>query len=124
VVIAPEPQRAESAVRALDTRKRSRTMLSDNERWIADNYDKTVHGAKTEKPGTATLPADEERVLRCLGAALIMRWNTLPQKLQRELFDDAGSMGGLSDVAGLRGELARFLHTHKNDQDEAGAASR
>jgi hypothetical protein len=37
-------------------------------------------------------------VLRCLGAALIMQWNTLPQKLRRELFDNASSMGELLDI--------------------------
>lgn len=28
-----------------------------------------------------------------LGAAIIMQWNTIPTKLQRELFDTAGSLG-------------------------------
>jgi hypothetical protein len=46
----------------------------------------------------ATLAADEEHILRCLGAALIMRWNTLQTELQRELFDDAGSMGALLET--------------------------
>ena len=101
---------------------RSRATLSDNERWVADNYDKTVHGTKSEEAGKTRLVADEERILRCLGAALIMRWNTVPQKLQRELFDAAGAMGELSDVAVLRGEIARFLHAHKDDQGEATAS--
>ena len=39
------------------------------------------------------------------------QWNTLPAKLRRELFDNAGAMGELSDVAALRGQIARFLHT-------------
>ena len=55
--------------------------------------------------------------MRCLGAALIMQWNTLPTKLQRELFDNAGSMGELLKTAALRGQIARFLHKHKNDED-------
>jgi hypothetical protein len=32
---------------------------------------------------------------RCLGAAVIMQWNTIPAKLQRELFDTADSLGDL-----------------------------
>jgi hypothetical protein len=44
-----------------------------------------------------------------------MQWNTLPAKWQRELFDDAGDMGELLDSSALRGQIARFLHTHKND---------
>jgi hypothetical protein len=54
-------------------------------------------------------------VLRCLGAALIMQWNTLPTTLQREVFDTAGSVGKLLETAALRGQIARFLHKHKND---------
>lgn len=122
-MIAPEPSRADAAARVFDMQGRSRATLSDNERWVADNYDKTVHGTKSEEAGKTRLAADEERILRCLGAALIMRWNTVPQKLQRELFDDAGAMGELSDVAVLRGEIARFLHSHKDDPARSRAAS-
>ena len=122
-MIAPEPSRADAAARVFDMQGRSRATLSDNERWVADNYDKTVHGTKSEEAGKTRLAADEERILRCLGAALIMRWNTVPQRLQRELFDDAGAMGELSDVAVLRGEIARFLHSHKDDPARSRAAS-
>src|SRR5689334_12253363 len=72
--------------------------LADNEQWLADNYESTVSSAKHDRPnGPTTLADEEEHVLRCLGAALIMQWNTLPTKLRRELFDDAGSMGELLD---------------------------
>jgi hypothetical protein len=122
-VIAPEPSRADAAARIFDMQGRSRATLSDNERWVADNYSKTVHGTKSEEAGKTRLAVDEERIMRCLGAALIMRWNTVPQKLQRELFDDAGAMGELSDVAVLRDEIARFLHTYTDDPARSRAAS-
>jgi hypothetical protein len=100
--------------------------LADNEKWLADNSEKMlqppVEAPKTssEKPNISeTLPAEEERVLRCLGASVIMRWNTLPAKLQRELFDAAGSMDELLDTAALRGQIARFLHNHKDDTPAA-----
>jgi hypothetical protein len=64
----------------------------------------------------ANLADDEEHVLRCLGAALMMQWNTLPTKLRTELFDNAGSMG---ETAALREQIACFLHKHKNDKDTA-----
>ena len=47
-------------------------VLADNERWLADNYQNTVH-AEQERPIGATLANEEEPVLRCLGAALIMQ---------------------------------------------------
>jgi hypothetical protein len=62
-----------------------------------------------------SLAAEEEHVLRCLGAAVIMQWNALPKTLQREIFDTAGSVGKLLETAALRGQIARFLHKHKND---------
>jgi hypothetical protein len=95
-------------------------VLADNEQWLADNYQNTLH-AEQERPIGAALANEEELVLRCLGAALIMQWNTLPAKLQRELFDNAGSMGELLNTSALRGRVARFLHTHKNDENTAKA---
>ena len=59
----------------------------------------------------------EEHVLRCLGAAVIMHWNTIPTKLQRELFDTAGSLGDVLQTETLRGHIARFLHDHKDEEE-------
>lgn len=99
------------------------TTLADNEQWLAENHDKTVHANTDEiAVGALDLAAQEEHVLRCLGAALIMQWNTLPQKLRRELFDNASSMGELLDTVSLRGQIARFLHSHKDSQDRITAA--
>ncbi len=44
----------------------------------------------------------------------MMQWNTLPAKLQRELFDSAGSTGELLATEELRGQIARFLHKHNS----------
>jgi hypothetical protein len=99
--------------------EQSFTTLADNEQWLAENHDKTVHARTDDIPvGAIDLAAQEEHVLRCLGAALIMQWNTLPQKLQRELFDNASSMGELLDTVTLRGQIARFLHSHKDSEDK------
>ena len=95
-------------------------VLADNEQWLADNYQNTVH-TEQERPVGATLANEEELVLRCLGAALIMQWNTLPARLQRELFDNAGAMGELLNTSALRGQIARFLHKHKNDENRVEA---
>ena len=48
-----------------------------------------------------------------------MQWNTIPTKLQRELFDTAGSMGDVLKSAALRGQIARFLHKHKDEESVA-----
>ena len=87
-------------------------VLADNDELLQE---KNAVGEKNR-----TTLAAEDKVLRCLGAALIMQWNTLPAKLQRELFDDAGDMGELLDTSALRGQIARFLHTHKNDESNGG----
>lgn len=88
--------------------------LADNEQKLADDYDRTVLTAGQDRSCGATLAAEEEHVLRCLGAAVIMQWNALPTPLQREIFDTAGSVGKLLETEALRGQIARFLHKHKN----------
>jgi hypothetical protein len=106
--------------------------LADNEEWLAKHHTQTLHAtdtacsgdaflAKEEEPtvqndhSSAPLAQEEEHILRCLGAAVIMKWRTLPRKLQRELFDNAGAMGDLLDTASLRGRIARFLHKDNSD---------
>jgi hypothetical protein len=96
-------------------REQSYTALASNEEWLAKNFEKTLHPSEQDRQEGDALAETEEQVLRCLGAAVIMQWNTIPQKLQRELFDNAGSMGQLLQTSTLRGQIARFLHKHKND---------
>ena len=60
--------------------------------------------------------AEEEHVLRCLGAAVIMQWNDLPTKIQRDLFDHAISMGEPRHTAQLEERVARFLQSTKDDE--------
>lgn len=89
--------------------------LAENEEWLADNFNKTLQPLDEKRSIHTALAAEEEHVLRCLGASVIMQWNTIPAKLQRELFDTAGSMGELLATTELRGQIARFLHKHKDD---------
>ena len=95
--------------------EKSFTALADNEQWLHDNHQKTVRRPNADVPAGESLAEQEEHVLRCLGAALIMQWNTLPRKLQRELFDDASAMGEMEATEELRNRIARFLHKHKDD---------
>src|SRR6266852_4307084 len=101
---------APNEVREFQKREQSLAMLADNEQWLADNHDNLAHNLDKMVPvpehnaaSEATLAAEEEHILRCLGAALIMQWNTLSTELQRELFDNACSMGERLDTAAMRG---------------------
>lgn len=64
-------------------------------------------------PDTA-LARHEERILKCLGAAVIMQWNDLPTDIQRNIFVDASSMSDPARQFQLKQQIARFLHEHKN----------
>ena len=92
-------------------------VLADNDELLLEKN--AVWNTQQDQTNQTTLAA-EDQILRCLGAALIMQWNTLPAKLQKELFDNAGDMGELLDTSALRGQIARFLHTHKNDESNGG----
>jgi len=123
------------AIRELRRQERTLTELADNEDWLANNLDRTVH--RTDKEGSEgdlTLaptakgtgdgpsPAEDgEQVLRCLGAAVIMRWNTLPTKLQKELFDAGSSVRDVLQAGTVKEQIARFLHNRK-DRDPAPKA--
>jgi hypothetical protein len=96
------------------------TLLADNEQWLADNYHATVAGTEQDQPNGLTLADEEERILRCLGVAVIMQWHTIPTTLQRELFDTAGPLGDVLQTAALRAQIARFLHNHKDEEKSAG----
>jgi hypothetical protein len=96
--------------------ERSFTGLADNEEWLERNFDKMVHAPDRDRPEGDALVEEEEQILCCLGAAVIMQWNNIPKTLQRELFDNAGSMGDLPSTGALRGRIARFLHRHKDDE--------
>lgn len=69
-----------------------------------------------EAPSSLDDPAnaEDDHILECLGAAVIMRWGALPTKIQRELFEDATSLADLGETAELKGKIARFLH-HRGD---------
>ncbi len=108
------------------------SLLAQNEDWLADNYDKMIRSqdvlSQAEAAGKRldcnAVAEIEEHILRCLGAAVIMQWNTIPTKLQRELFDTAGSLwGDVLQTVTLRGQIARFLHIHKDQEKPADCIS-
>jgi hypothetical protein len=91
-------------------------------RW--DNEGGAAKGApqkaRDDVTSLAKLAKEEEHILRCLGAAVIMQWDDLPTAIQRELFEHAISMGKLHHTAELKGQIARFLHKHQGRDREPG----
>ena len=57
----------------------------------------------------------ESNILKCLGAAVVLTWNDLPQPLQRELFLQALKVNESYDPETLKIQIGRFLHLHKDD---------
>ena len=113
-----------SEIRKFERSMESFGVLAQNEDWLADNFDKMIRsqdvpsedepvGKRLDSKAVAEI---EEHILRCLGAAVMMQWNTIPTKLQRELFDTAGSLGDVLQTVTLRGQIARFLHSHKGEE--------
>jgi hypothetical protein len=107
---------------------KSFSQLAQNEDWLARNFDKLIqsHELNTDDQTTkdplddSAIAKIEKHILRCLGAAVIMQWNTIPTKLRRELFDTAGSLGDVLQTGTLRGQIARFLHHYKDQGMPAG----
>ena len=121
-----------SEIREFQRSKQSFNDLAQNEDWLADNFDKMIRSrdihARDDVAGkhldSNAVAEIEEHILRCLGAAVIMQWNTIPTKLQRNLFDTAGSLGDVPKTVVLRGQIARFLHDHKDEANSADCISK
>jgi hypothetical protein len=89
--------------------------LAENEEWMADNREKTISPEADDSwYGDVLLPRQEKIALPCLGAADQMQSTEIPTMIQ-QLFDDAGSKGGLLQTATLQGQIARFLQKHKDE---------
>jgi len=61
------------------------------------------------------LAEEHERMLRRLGAAVILQWNSLPSHIQRRLFARALTVDAEHPVIPLNEQIARFLHLHKDE---------
>src|SRR5260221_13202023 len=100
-----ETSRLAHHIRRMSRKEPKRSGGSDQNKAIArwDNEGGAPKGAPQEdRNELAPLTNEEEHILRCLGAAVIMQWNDLPTKIQRELFEHASSMGELNHTAELR----------------------
>jgi hypothetical protein len=100
-------------------RKPSNLSASALARWESEGG---APGPASEEPSRhqpRPLSEGEERILQCLGAAVLLQWNDLPTPIQQQLFEHAVSMGEAGQTAKLKEQIARFLHKHKDDERES-----
>jgi hypothetical protein len=89
--------------------------LAENEEWMANNLEKIDSpGADQNLYGDAIVAQQGKHTLGCDGGDVATQSTAIPTRIE-QLFEDAGSMGGLFQTATLRGQIARFLHKHKVD---------
>src|SRR5438132_750113 len=74
--------------------KQSYALHADNLDWLAANAGKTMSTEVRDPPRRKRRDrneayAEQENILRCLGAAVMLNWNTMPARLQRPLFESA-----------------------------------
>jgi hypothetical protein len=103
----------------MPNRKRKRSNEANAlARW--NNEGGAAKGAPQKaRDDMTSLAKEEEHILRCLGAAVIMQWDDLPTATQRELFEHAISMGKLDHTAELKVQIDRFLHKHQGRRSRA-----
>jgi hypothetical protein len=100
--------------------KQSYILHADNLDWLAANAGKTMSTEVRDPPRRKRRDrdgayAEQENILRCLGTAVILNWNTIPTKLQRAIFEAASSIQDNDQAVPLKNALAKFLHDHKGD---------
>ena len=62
--------------------------------------------------------AEDDRILLCLGAALVVDWDNLPKQVQSELSALAVTMRERLQTTALRAQIASFLREREDDGRE------
>jgi hypothetical protein len=62
--------------------------------------------------------AKDERILLCLGAAVVVDWDNLPKQVQSELSALAATMRERLQTTALRAQIASFLREREDDGRE------
>jgi hypothetical protein len=89
--------------------------LAENDEWLLDNLEKTNSSSTEDNSyGDILFARQKKTPLGCLETVDRKQSTEIATKIQ-QLFDDAGSKGGLSQTATLRGQVSRFLQKHKGD---------
>ena len=102
-------------IREFRSLEQSYVTLAENDEWMVDNLDKTNSSGTDENLYSDIILARQEKnALERLGAGDATPFAEFSIKMQ-QLFDDAGSKVGLLQTAALRGQFARLLRKHKED---------
>jgi hypothetical protein len=101
-------------IRELRKLEQSHLTLADNEEWIAANLEKTKSPGADDNWYGDLFPHGEVNAAGGLGAPAPGPSTQMPTQMQ-QLFDDAGSKGGMLQTATLRGQVARMMQTRKDD---------
>jgi hypothetical protein len=80
----------------------------------ADNEESAESRAKQRNQPAAQVP-EEERILLCLGAAVVVDWDNLPKQVQSELSALAATMRERLQTTALRAQIAHFLRERQDD---------
>jgi hypothetical protein len=103
------------------TDTRATTRISNSElaralaQWESEGGASFQPTSRNNRDDHAFLAEPDKRVLQCLGAAVIVQWNYLPSRIQRQLFNNAASIGEPRHTSQWKEQIARFLHNHKDD---------
>ena len=88
----------------------------------ADNEESADRRSRRPPPkggdASAIAAAQEDRILLCLGAAVVVNWDNLPDQVQRELSTLAATMRERLQTTALRAQIARFLREREDDDRE------
>ena len=89
----------------------------------ADNEESAENRSKQRPRGQgggqpADQVAEEERILLCLGAAVVVDWDNLPKQVQGGLSALAATMRERLQTTALRAQIARFLREREDDRRE------
>jgi|EndMetStandDraft_8_1072994.scaffolds.fasta_scaffold102496_4 hypothetical protein len=69
------------------------------------------------RPEAPPVP-EEERILLCLGGAVVVTWERLPEEVQQELSTLAASLRDRLQTTPLRAQIARYLNEGADDEGE------
>ena len=114
-----------SEIHEFQRARQSFSLLAQNKDWLAENFDKLIRvqdmlpqdDIVERNVDRRAVAETKEHILQCLEATLITKWNTIPTALQQELFDPDGSPADSPQTATLRGQIVRFLHDRKDDEN-------